>query len=121
MIINLVQYRLFCYNCVMTEEKLITLKLQVYSWISSSIGEENSSGALINKMVKAGTTLAGFFTALADSHTEFRRLVFNPETGEANDEVVIMLNNKLLQFSKVRDSVLHDQDTIILSPVLVGG
>ncbi len=105
----------------MKEETQITIKLQLYAWIASSIGEEDTAGTLVDKKVKAGSTLAEFLAGLAASHENFRQFVFDPATNAMNDEVVIVLNNKLVQFKDIKDTVLKDQDIITLSPVLVGG
>jgi hypothetical protein len=105
----------------MAEEKLVTVKLQTYSWIASTVGAEDQLDSLIEKKTRAGSTLAEFFTALADACPRFRDFVYNPAESSMNDEVVIILNNKLIQFNTNRDTVINDQDTIILSPVLVGG
>jgi hypothetical protein len=105
----------------MMRQKMITVKMQLYSWISSSLGESENGGSTLTKKVKEGTTFGGFFTELANSSPEFRKLVFDPETGRMNDEVVIMLNGRLEQFNIVIDSEIKDRDVIILSPVLIGG
>jgi molybdopterin converting factor small subunit len=105
----------------MEKEKLITIQLQLYAWIASSIGEEDRAGQIIEKKIWSGATLAEFLTDLAKKHTGFGEFVFDPETGSMNDEVVIILNNKMIQYSQVKDTVLKDQDTITFSPVLVGG
>jgi molybdopterin converting factor small subunit len=105
----------------MEKEKLVTVKLQMYAWIASSIGEEDRAGQMIEKKFRAGATLAEFLTDLAKKHTGFGEFVFDPATGSMNDEVVIILNNKMIQYSNFKDTVLNDQDTITFSPVLVGG
>jgi hypothetical protein len=100
---------------------MITIKLQLYSWISSSLGESEQGENALTKKIKEGTTFRRFFTELADSSPDFRKLVFDPETGRMNDEVVIMLNGRLVQFNTLIDNEIKDKDVIILSPVLVGG
>ena len=100
---------------------MYTVKLQLYSWISSSLGVSERGSNLLKKKVPEGTTLRAFFTELANSHPEFRKLVFDPGTGSMNDEVVIMLNNRLVQFNDTADTKISDKDTITLSPVLIGG
>jgi molybdopterin converting factor small subunit len=105
----------------MSEEKLVTVKLQLYSWIASTVGEEDSSDSLVEKKIKAGSTLGDFFTGLAETFPRFRDFVYNSTDGSMNDEVVIIMNNKLVQFNSSRNTVINDQDIISLSPVLVGG
>jgi sulfur carrier protein ThiS len=105
----------------MVENNSISVNLQMYAWISSTIGIDDSAGGEIKRQVKPGTTLAGLFTELANEHDKFRDFVFNPADCSMNDEVVMIVNNKLVQFSDAKDSVMQDQDTITLSPVLVGG
>ncbi len=105
----------------MNENNNITIDLVTYSWISGLLGEESSLGNIVKQEVKSPTTLGGFFAGLAEKYPEFRKYVLDPSTGVMNDEVVIILNNKLVQYSDAKDTPLSDQDTITLSPVLVGG
>lgn len=100
---------------------MISIKLQLYSWIASSLGASEQGGSNLTKKIKEGTTFKGLFTELADSNPDFRKLVFDPATGNMNDEVVIMLNGRLTQFSTVADNEIKDKDVITLSPVLIGG
>jgi sulfur carrier protein ThiS len=100
---------------------MYTIKLQLYSWISSSLGVEEHGGNILKKKVPEGTTLRDLLTELANSNPEFCKLVFDPGTGKMNDEVVIMLNSRLVQFNNTADTKISDKDTITLSPVLVGG
>lgn len=93
----------------------------MYSWISGLLGEESSQGNIAKREIKSGATLGEFFTSLAEKHPDFRKFVLDPSTGVMNDEVVIILNNKLVQYSDAKGTVMQDQDTITLSPVLVGG
>ena len=100
---------------------MIKFKTQVYSWISTSIGEEKQAGRLVEKEVAEGTTVAGYFAQLAEKHPEFRRLIYDPEAEMINDEVVIIYNDRVELFSKIKDRVISEKDTLTLSPVLVGG
>jgi|WetSurMetagenome_2_1015567.scaffolds.fasta_scaffold119012_2 hypothetical protein len=105
----------------MSENNSVTLNLQMYSWIYGLIGEDDNAGDLLKRELKAGTTLGDFFTSLVEKYPNFAKFVLDPATGVMNDEVVMIFNNQLVQFNKVKDRVISDQDTVILSPVLVGG
>jgi molybdopterin converting factor small subunit len=98
-----------------------TVRLQSYSWISNTLGIEETSTHQLREKVKEGTTLVAFLAELAGKFPEFRKMVFNPETGQLSEQVLIILNNRLIQYSEIQSIVLKDKDHITLAPVIFGG
>ncbi|MBN1191118.1 MAG: MoaD/ThiS family protein [Dehalococcoidales bacterium] len=105
----------------MTDDNMITLNLQMYSWIAELFGEEETRGNILKRKVKAGTTLGEYLSGLAGDNPNAVNSFLDPSTGNVTGEVVIILNNRLVQYKNVKDTVLQDQDTLTLSPMLVGG
>jgi sulfur carrier protein ThiS len=98
-----------------------TVQLQLYSWTSQTLGMPVCDDCILDKEVKEGTSISDLFTELAMGHPEFRKLVFNPETHEMSDQVLVILNNILLQVSEIAQTKLNNRDIITLAPVLFGG
>jgi hypothetical protein len=98
-----------------------TVRLQSYSWISNTLGLAESSSQQLRKKVKEGTTLVALLGELANNYPEFRKMVFNPETNQLSEQVLIILNNRLLQYGEITSIVLKDKDNITLAPVIFGG
>ena len=103
------------------EQALYTLKLQTYSWISDTFGSTDKPNRTLKRRVKPGTTIYALFTELADKYPEFRKNIFDPNTGRLNDQVMVIINSRLVQGADMKDVEIRDKDNIILSPVLVGG
>jgi hypothetical protein len=105
----------------MVEPADLNIKLQTYSWISQTLGKSAETNRLFRKKVTAGTTLFDLFTKLSALHPDFRDKVYNPATGVMNEQILVIVNNRLVQARNFRQTELHDQDTITLSIVLAGG
>lgn len=103
------------------DQALFTLKLQTYSWISDTFGSTDKPNRTLRRKVKPGTTIYTLFTELANQYPEFRKNIFDPNTGRLNDQVMVIINSRLIQSTDMKDVEVQDKDNIILSPVLVGG
>jgi len=105
----------------MVEQKRLTFRLELYSWIADTIGHEKQAGRPVEKMITPGTTIEAYFRQLSESYPEFRNNIYDPENGGINDEVVIILNDRLELFANIRDREIQEKDTLILSPIIFGG
>ena len=101
----------------------VMAKVQVR--ISPSLaGSLNASGAewlILEKEIGERSTIGDLFADIASDDTEFRKVVFKPDTGKLNDLVVVVLNDTLLHNVSITESKLHDGDIVILLPVFMGG
>jgi molybdopterin converting factor small subunit len=98
-----------------------TIKIEAYSWISGSLGQADNQNLALDKELKEGLTLLDLFKSLAGQYPVFGQKVFNLQTGQIDDQVMIIVNGRLIQFKDFKSTVMHDQDSITLSPMLVGG
>jgi len=98
-----------------------TLYLQTYSWISDILGVHGNAYHIFEKKVEPGTTLVVVFNDLAREYPEFKKMVYNPETGKLSDQVLLLINQKLARLDQLKASPLNDKDAISLMPVIFGG
>jgi len=105
----------------MIAETSISIRLEAYSWISSSLGMPERGRQVINKKLKTGAVLTDLLKELAGSYPEFRREVYDPERGWISDQVMVIVNHKLIQAGEFAQTWLKDHDEVNLSPVLAGG
>lgn len=98
-----------------------TIYLQTRSWITDTLGIPGHSTYIIERKIEAGTTLLNVLSDLAKGYAEFKRMIFNPETGKINDQILIIINQNLVKFNQVKDTPLKDKDVIDLAPVYFGG
>ena len=82
---------------------------------------ESSDWVIFEKEIGKEATIGDILTGLASSYTDLRKLVFNPDTGKAGEEVIILLNDNLLQFPGATETRLNDGDSILILPVYPGG
>ena len=98
-----------------------TIYLQTRSWITDALGIPGSMPYTVKKEIEAGATLLTVFTDLAGKYPEFKKRVFNPETGQLSDQVMLLFNQALTRFDQVKASPLRDKDAVSLVPVIFGG
>lgn len=82
---------------------------------------EGSDWVILEKETGEWATIGDLLADLAFRHIDFRRTVFNPDTGEVSSQIMVALNGSLLQLSDVTTVKLKDGDTVVLVPVLYGG
>jgi hypothetical protein len=85
------------------------------------MGTADNQNTTLNKQIAEGSTLFDFFGSLAGQYPDFREKIFDPQTGQISDQVMIILNGRLIQSRDFQRTLMNDKDTLILSPVLVGG
>jgi molybdopterin converting factor small subunit len=105
----------------MAAETLITVRLETFSWISASLGMPENGRRQFQRKLKEGAVLTDLFQDLAAAYPEFGIQIYDPAKGWTSNEVMIIVNHKLIQASEMAHLRLKDNDEVSLSPVLVGG
>jgi hypothetical protein len=105
----------------MVTETFITVQVETFSWISVSLERPESGRQHIEKILKAGAVLTDLFLDLAGSYPEFSRQIYDPAKGWKGNDLMVIVNHKLVPFTEFDRLRLNDHDEISLSPVLVGG
>lgn len=97
------------------------VQLRVPPWIAGMLKAEVSDWFVLEKEVGEGATIADLLVELTSSYDGFRKVVFNPDIGKVNDQIMVFLNENLLQEPDITGAKLNDGDTVILLPVYTGG
>ena len=98
------------------------VRLELSGW-ENEIPEISSDGGdgLITVNVADPATLHGLFVALADSHPDLVRDLYDLRNGKMNDRISVFLNGEYIAISDTRERKLKDGDRLIFLPVLAGG
>ncbi|HEX7476131.1 MAG TPA: hypothetical protein VF318_09245, partial [Dehalococcoidales bacterium] len=78
----------------MVEQATKTVKLQVYSWISGTMGTADNQNQTLKSKIVPGMTVHDLFAGLAERYPEFREQIYNPATGKFSDQVMVILNGR---------------------------
>jgi len=97
------------------------VQLKFPSSFAGVLNAQGSDLSVLEKEIGEETTIGDLLADLAFSYTDFRKVVFNPDTGKVGDQVNVILNNQLLQLPEVTEAKLNDGDSIIILPVYSGG
>lgn len=97
------------------------VRLEIPPSLAGIFEGQGSDWFILEKEIGEEATIRDLLTDLAFSYADFRKAIFEPDTGKVSDEVLVVLNDSLLQFTEVTEAKLNDGDTIILLPVYSGG
>ena len=97
------------------------IQLKITPLLASVLNAEPSGWVNIEKELTKGVTMKDILTEIEPDFENFRNLVFDPATSEVNEEVTFFLNDKLLTFPGVLETVLQDGDRVMLALIFAGG
>jgi molybdopterin converting factor small subunit len=103
----------------------IRVQLEVTPALASVLRNESSGCLVLEKDVAEGATIGDLLADLAvdltPKYSSFHDAVFDPDTREVSDQVIIILNENLMQFPYVTDAKLSNGDRVMLAIVFGGG
>ncbi len=97
------------------------VRLKLPSWIAAMLGKKESDWLTLEKEIEEDATVSDLLKSLVSTYPGFRQVVFNPDAGHLNDQLTVVLNDRLLTFQEVMQTKLADGDTIVLLPIYFGG
>lgn len=97
------------------------VQLKFPASFASILDAKGSDLVVLEKKIGEDATIGDLLADLASSYSDFRKAVFNPDTGKISNQINVVLNNNLLQFPEVTEAKLNDGDSIIILPVYAGG
>ena len=100
---------------------MIKIRLKITPSLGSYFDTASSDWILLEKEVREGGSVQDLLGGLASEYKAFRESIFDPDLGQILQRVMIVLNDRLLQFPEMKDTPLKDGDSVILLPVYTGG
>jgi molybdopterin converting factor small subunit len=95
--------------------------LKVPPFFASALDPDSSGWFVVETAVAENITIRELLIVIAGNNAGFRQVIFNPDEGNLNDQIDIVLNQKFLTFPHALETKLIDGDIVILLPVLSGG
>ena len=95
---------------------MIAVKISFLSLLKDRIGVKE-----LNMDLEDNATLNDVFSKLFEKFGENIKTVLIKQTGELNDHVVIMLNEKNIRSLDDLNTKIHNKDEITLLPAIAGG
>jgi MoaD family protein len=95
---------------------MIAVKISFLSLLKARIGVKE-----LNLDLEDNATLNDVFSRLFEKFGENIKTVLIKQTGELNDHVVIMLNEKNIRSLDDLNTKIHNKDEITLLPAIAGG
>lgn len=97
------------------------IRLEARSWISDALGFKGKGHLITEKEISKGTTIGVLLRSFAGEHQAFRELAYDADSDKLSGQISIVLNGKFLDTKNGQNTVLKDDDKLILFPVISGG
>ena len=95
---------------------MVAIKISFLSLLKSRIGVKE-----LNMDLENDSTINDVFSKLFDKYGDDIKNVLVKKTGDLNDHVVIMLNEKNIRSLDDLNTIIQNKDEIILLPAIAGG
>lgn len=97
------------------------VQLKIPPSLAGVLNTQSSDWIILEKEIAECAAIGDVLADLALSYTDFRKVVFDPDTKKVSDQVMVVLDDRLLQFPDMTEAKLKDGDSIVLLPVYSGG
>ena len=74
------------------------VRLEISPSLAGVLNAEGSDWVILEKETGEWATIGDLLADLAFGHTDFRKAVFDPDTGKVGDQVMVVLNGSLCSF-----------------------
>ena len=88
-------------------------------WLSELFGSAKCLS--MHEKINDGETLKDFFCELARKNLLIQENVFDQSRGEFHDQIIVVINNKLVPPPQALFSKLSDGDIVVILPPIAGG
>ncbi|HEA66168.1 MAG TPA: MoaD/ThiS family protein [Desulfobacterales bacterium] len=95
---------------------MITVKISFLSLLKDRFGAKE-----LNMDLEDESTIKDLFSKLFEKYGEDIKKLLIKKTGDLNDQVVIMVNEKNIRSLDKFDTKIHNNDEIIFLPAIAGG
>lgn len=87
----------------------------------STLNAHGSDWLTLEREMAEGSTIGDLLAGLASGYTELHKVIFDAGTGKINEQLNVVLNNRLLPLTDMPKTKVNDGDKVILLPVYSGG
>jgi molybdopterin converting factor small subunit len=95
--------------------------VEALPWLGEAFGGTRSARHTFEVEVEEGATLATLLHKLASEHASFKRVVYEPRTGDFSERILVALNDHLPELLEGYETPLHPGDRVTLMQAYAGG
>jgi hypothetical protein len=97
------------------------VKVRLPPHIAQMLNAQSSGWLVLEEDVPDKTTLNNLLSSLVANYPGFRETVYNPDAGSLNDQIGVVLNEKLLTLDELSQTQLVENDHVLILPLYYGG
>ena len=95
--------------------------VEALPWLGEAFGGTRSARHVFEVEMEADATLASLLHKLAREYPSFRRVLYDPDTGDFSERVLVALNDHLPELLDGYKTSLRPGDRITLMQAYAGG
>lgn len=100
---------------------MVTVVVQILPYFASLIAHQTRKLDLLRE-IDEGSTVEDVLNDLSKEYSsQYKEEIYDPETRALNEMVMIILNGHLLHALQGLETVLRQDDVIVIAPLSVGG
>ena len=101
---------------------MIKINLEFLSWLSQTLGIEESSGSLrFDLEVEGASSVRELLAQMAGRYPGFAQAVFDTRLQKLDDKVCIFFNGRQLELENGLETRLQEGDSLVFLPLIQGG
>jgi len=97
------------------------VKLKIHAWLGRDFNGTSSSFQDLSISVSAVESMQQVISRLAKENENFRRAIFEEKANRLREDILVILNGRIINLDKLSEVVLMENDEIIFLPYLAGG
>jgi len=97
------------------------VKVKIPPHVAQMLKPDFSGWLVLEEELKDGMTVSHLLTSLVLTYPGFRETVYNPDAGVISDQIGVVLNDRLLTFHEISQTLLRGNDSITILPLYYGG
>jgi molybdopterin converting factor small subunit len=97
------------------------VRLKIHAWLIQDYESDSSSFKEISLSILEDESLYQFLSRLAAKNKAFRRAIFGEKTLMIREDILVVLNGRIVQPGEFFGKNLHENDEVIFLPLLSGG
>ena len=97
------------------------VQVRIPPHVAKMLDAGSSGWLLLEQELNKPLTVSDLLSSLVMTYPGFRESVYNPSAGVINDQIGLILNDRMLTFEELSKTTLKDEDSITIVPLYYGG
>ena len=97
------------------------VNLKLHCWLSQDVNADANAYEENLVRISEGETLLAMIRRLSGKSEFFKKEIFNEKTQMVREELIVLLNDRLVNIYESTEAILKDGDVVVILPIIYGG